>query len=261
MKIFVEVVFMANFVINFFILKTVAVWLNVKGRFVVATSCVGAIATTILPLLNLTMAGQLLFEIGIWTILLCFSFSFQKIRQFLKIFCVTILANFLFGGVAFFASNFNDNLFVVVMFVVAVFVFVKIAWKNFNKKCGIRKFKVDVTIFHKKKIVQCEAFFDSGNLLFDSLTNLPVNFVDKTIFEKIFGKIEDISQINADCVHFINLNTLSSSDKILVFQVERMIVNGVVVEKPMFGLSTADFAKNLESDVILHNQLAIKGVL
>ena len=104
---------------------------------------------------------------------------------------------------------------------------------------------------------------DSGNLLIDPLTQKPVHLINYKVFTNLFHNIgiEDIvfkteNLKKLSMAHYISFNTLNANDKILVFQIEQIVFEGKVLEKPILGLCLKNFNSAFESDIILHNEFA-----
>ena len=145
-----------------------------------------------------------------------------------------------------------------------VFATVLFLVKKFNRKKSIENFCFDVLIVIGERSCACKGFLDSGNLFFDPVTEKPVTLVNLKVFEKLFAdiKICDILMRSEKLktlkfAHFVSFNTLGKGDKILVFQVDKMVVEKRVFEKSLLGLSLKDFENTFGTDIILHNNFAV----
>lgn len=265
MKIVIEYVLLENFFINLIVLKTVELFLKEKGKFFWISACFGSALTLATPLLGLTTFGNFLLQAGFAIFYICISFKFSTFKKFLGLYACYFLSSFLYGGACyFFEGLFGITSLIIVLFVViVVFLFVKILLKKRQRKKDLENFCFDVEIETGGKDYSFKAFLDSGNFLFDPVTNKPVCLLNFKAFSTIFEdiEVEDILRKNNKIknlkfAHYINFNTLNNSDKILVFQVDAMKIGEKVFEKPTFGLSLKNFNQTFGTDVILHNAFA-----
>ena len=132
---------------------------------------------------------------------------------------------------------------------------------------SIDKFCFDVEIDAEHTKTYWKGFLDSGNMLFDPLTDSPVTLVNFKVFSSIFKDIdlqdvifrtEKLKKIKF--AHYINFNTLGNDNKILVFQVDKIVINGKKKKKATLGLSLKNFDKAFDTDIILHNNIASLGI-
>ena len=84
------------------------------------------------------------------------------------------------------------------------------------------------------------------------------------MFSKLFEKVglEDIllkgEKIDGlKLAHYINLSTLNNTDKILVFQVDTLLLNNKIYKNQILGLSFKNFNQTFGTDIILHNNFAM----
>ena len=263
MEIVVEYVLLENFFLNFITLKTVALIIKEKCKLFWLSAFICACLTVVMPLLNLSTVGGVLYQAGMTILAVCISFSFKTLRKFFKLFSGCFLVTCLYGGGCFFFERLFGIMTTLVFLVVIslMFVIVQIFFKWREKKQRVENFCFDVEISIGEQSFKWKAFLDSGNLLFDPLTKKPVSLVNFRVFSKLFKDIgvEDILRRTEKLkqlkfAHYINFNTLNNSDKILVFQVDKLsVIGGVVQEKATLGLALKNFNNMFGSDIILHN--------
>lgn len=195
----------------------------------------------------------------------CLTFKFCTFKKFLRIYFIYLLMILCYGGVCYFLSSFMLVQSHIVLVVSNALVFVAICFvsKWLSRKKRIENFCHELKIKHGAKIVDCKAFLDSGNLLVDPVTDRPVNLLNFKIFSKLFGEDVDLESVlkglgqkGAMLAHYISFNTLNKSDKILVFQVDEIRIDGKTEKNAMFGLSFKNFNQAFGSDVILNNAFA-----
>lgn len=262
MQIVVEYVFVENFLIGLIILKTVGMILREKGRWFFLSAALGACLTVVMPALYLSSLGWLFVEAGQAVLCVCISFKFKKIQKFFQIFCTYFAATFLYGGACYFFEELlgQKSFLLILGVIVGVFVVVKVVAKTYARKKAVDEFCFDVKIETDGRSGTWRAFLDSGNLLFDPVTDSPVCLINFRVFAALYNDIdlEDIIRRSEKLkmlkfAHYINFNTLGSENKILVFQVDRLVLEGQPHEKVTLGLCLKNFDDAFGSDIILHN--------
>ncbi len=266
MQIVVEYVLLENFLINLVILQTTKFLLHEKGRLFFLSAFLGACFTVVMPAFYLSSFGWLLVEIGQVVLCICISFKFKKLKKFIQIFCCHFAVTFLYGGACyFFEGLFGTRSFLLILcVVVATFCIVKGLAKVYARKRAVDNFCFDVEIEASGNKGKWRAFLDSGNMLFDPITDKPVSLINFRVFSALFKEVdlEDILRHtdklkNLKHAHYINFNTLGSDNKILVFQVDKLCLEGQVLEKPTLGLCLKNFDDAFGSDIILHNNMFV----
>ncbi len=266
MIIVVEYVLIENFLINLIILKTTSMLTKEGGRWLFLSAFFGACLTVAMPAMYLSAIGSFLVEVGVAIVSICISFKFKKIKKFAILFSTYFISAFLYGGACYFFESYFGitSLIVILAIVVTLFVIVRFVIKRINRKRAVEKFCYEVTLVSDGRETKWKAFLDSGNLLFDPLTNKPVTLINFKVFSSLFVNIEleDILRKsdklkNLNLAHYINFNTLGKGSKILVFQVDSLMVGEKVVEKATLGLCFQNFKEAFDSDIILNGDFAL----
>lgn len=266
MQIVVEYVLLENFLINLIVLKTTSLFLKDRGRLFFLSAFFGACLTAVMPFFYLSSVGWFLVEIGQAILSVCISFKFKKLKKFLQIFLCYFASAFLYGGACYFFEGFFGVRSVLIILAIISLVFFSVSFlvKKFFRKTSLDNFCFDVVIEANGQRGKWKAFLDSGNMLFDPVTDSPVSLINYRVFSTLFKEIdlEDVIRKSEKlktlpCAHYINFNTLGSDNKILVFQVDRLSVDGKETEKATLGLSFKNFNEAFESDIILNNSFAI----
>lgn len=129
-----------------------------------------------------------------------------------------------------------------------VFVYVFLIFgmiRYFFKTKRHKKFEYKITFYEKENVFSTIAYLDSGNFLEDSLTGLPIVIIDYNVFVHLSGLgIEDllINKCRLKNSHYINYSTISGSEKMLVFDVDRVEIDGQE-KKCHLGLNLKGFEK------------------
>lgn len=268
MKIVVEYVFLENFLINLIILKTITLVSKEKGRLFWLSALLGGALTVALPALRLSTLGAFLVQIGLSLLFLCISFKFKTFKKFVQLFLCYFVSAFIYGGACyFFEGLFGTKSMLILLAVITLLYFViRFLAKKITRKNGIENFCYEVEIESSGQKGKWKAFLDSGNLLFDPLTQCPVTLINFKVFSSLYKDIglEDILSKKTEKLkelkfaHYIAFNTLNNKDKILVFQVDKLCVGKQVLEKQTVGLTLTNFNQAFGTDVILHNNFALE---
>ena len=269
MQVVIEYVLIENFIINFFILKTCETFMKEKASLKILNCIFGAIFALAFPLFNLTVFGELLCKVLVGAIMVCISFSFKTIYRFLYIYFAFAMMTFVFGGVtsALMQLVGNTSVFVIITICGVAFACVNIFMRSYNKKKIIKNFRYCVRLFFNGKHIDETGYFDSGNILYDSITNKPIILITPSVFERVTGenyyefvlKNKDPASKLKNC-HYVAASTSMSQGKILVFELDKLQIiakdNEIKEYDGVFvGLSFADFSKSFDSDLLLHSSL------
>lgn len=257
-----------SFVINLLIIKTAEAFLKEKGRLFFLSAFMGACFAILSPHFYLNKIGNILFNLGanIWYV--CISFRFKTFKKFSQIYALQLISTLLYGGVCYIVSNFLPikTYWGLLAILICLYFIIKLLFRKIKRKEEVEKFCYDIEIENDGKVTTWKAFLDSGNLLYDPITQKPVCLVNFKAFTKIFDdvSIADIVTRSAKIkkikfAHYIAFNTLNNSDKILVFQVDKLKINTKEIEKATLGLVLKNFNQAFGSDVILHNNFAFGG--
>ena len=252
MEIIIEYVLIQNILIDMMIFKTTAAILKIKGRFFFLISVFASVFALILPLFHINGAPAFLIKICFGVLLVNLAFKFSSFKSLIKIFLVFLLTTFLYGGVAsFITQTFGEVTTLIILAVVTISYFVvRYLIKFLSKRKAVQNLCYDVELEVEGKRVRCRGFLDTGNFLVDPLTNRPVSIIDLSLFSKIFGqektielltKKVDVSKFASG--HFIKIGTVGKGDKVLAFEIDRMLLSGKeIVDKPMLALSYKNFS-------------------
>ena len=265
---YVEYIFAISFLLNYFI---VSLWLkaiNEKSQlklFCVSFTSVICSLIVVLKVLSIS-AFVILILTFLVNVLLCL--KTPKPKDFFVSFVVYFLSNFLFLGSAFLVKNFwGLSDVIVVIFASVLYVTISFAYIIINQKRVIKNFLLEVTLVDGENFTREDAYYDSGNLLYDPITHDPICLISPGAFSSLYDvdplsillKNYDITKLKNN--HYVEINSVSSKGKILVFNVEKVIVHAknqdLVFENACVGLSMTGFEKAMKSSVLLHSSQLI----
>ncbi len=114
---------------------------------------------------------------------------------------------------------------------------------HFYKVKKHKKFEYKITFYNKENVFSSIAYLDSGNFLEDDITKLPIVIIDYNTFLHISNfNIEDIlkNAVQLDNMHYVNYSTISGSQKMMVFSVDCVEIDGEKKEC-LLGLNLKGF--------------------
>jgi len=207
MVLYFDVVFLINLLMNYLILYFVALVLNLKRVF--GRLFLGAILGCLFLLSIVSEKCQVLqsfpLKIIISVIMILVSFRPKSFRDFLKILSFFYVISFMMGGGAlafFYFLNLRQNLitntliinnisvpwWILLVSALALFLFLKYLWPLLYSILSKDAYLALLTIVIDDKPLEITGLIDTGNDLFDPLSNYPVIIVELDAIKNFFSK-------------------------------------------------------------------------
>lgn len=241
MKVYIEFVIINNFAVTFLIARLSYLMVSefpVKRR-ILTSSAVGTAAAVFYPFIN----GAILLVIYKLMSGLIMSVILFKRKKLLRGTLFFFLLTFTFGG-AMFAVGYLVHGSVekaltlpfsqlpvgaIILGCYFLFILLKRALNKLFKTRDVKKFLYDAQIRLFGKNVDCKAFLDSGNRLYDDVSGLPIVIVgiktlsavltDEQMTQLVTGKAKEFKS-----AHYVECNCLGGKSKILVFRPDGLVV-------------------------------------
>lgn len=161
----------------------------------------------------------------------------------------------------------TTSVFVITLIAGVIFFLISLFLKIYHKQKIIKNFQYSVRLqFNGNSTIE-KGYFDSGNILYDTVTNKPIVLISPYVFERITGqnyfefvlKNEEPTKLLKNG-HYIPASTSMSQGKMLVFEVDNLQIfqkdNNIKEFQNIFvGLSFADFEKSFNTGLLLHSSL------
>lgn len=214
MTIYLDVILLENLCMNYIILFATALILKAKINKlrIVFASLLGGIYAILSFTPILEIYTNVIFKILISVIMIYIAFYPKDVKILLKQLLFFYLVSFAFGGCAFCLLYFikpQDILMrngyltgtypikIALLGGIVGFVIVNIAFKLVKGKISKKDMFCDVEIFLKGKSTKIKAMIDTGNLLKDPISSMPVIVVEKIKLEDIIpsGIINNLNTI------------------------------------------------------------------
>jgi len=246
-KLYVDVIFFENLVINYIILYLTKIFSrqNTSATKLFLGSFIGSFYV-ILFFFNISFILQsIILKIILSIVIILVCFAPLSAKKFFRILSLFYLISFIFGGASFaLLYLFNYNIKIIFLALIVSVILIYINWGSVTKISRNKKliYQIDIEIFNKH--AQVKAFLDTGNNLFDPLSNslvaivefsalcdiLPKEFEnifregEKDNIEKIYENIENRNWINR--IRLIPFMSIGKEKGILIgFKPDKFIIN------------------------------------
>ena len=205
MDFYIEYAIIDNLIVDYLLLKESAVIMKIKTKrfFLFLSAGIGTAFAIIFPFLDLEPVFSFFLKI-LCAFTMCFiAVKHRNLRSMIFYFNVFLLATFILGGTALgiiYLSGINELVqayyqtrAIPIGLAIAVIYLSFVAVKKFAVKiasgaitvCGL----IDCTLVIKGEKFKAKAFVDSGNLLSDRRTGLPVAVISPSFYSSITKKV------------------------------------------------------------------------
>ena len=205
MTIYLDVVIVENLIMDAMIIYATAIVLKVKIRHlrIIISSLIGAIYSVLSYISDLEIYNNLFLKIFLSIVMVYIAFSPQNIKTLMKQILIFYLTSFLFGGVAFALIYvikpqeilMKNGLFlgmyplktVFLGAIVATAILItafKVVKSNITKK----DMMCNISIELNNKTVNIKTMIDTGNMLKEPISGLPVIVVENTALYELIPK-------------------------------------------------------------------------
>lgn len=204
MTIYLDIIFVENMLMNYIILFATFIILKIKNKRqqmrLLLSSAIGSIYAVIVYLNIFNIYSNIIAKIILSIVMIYVAFNPLNIKQLLKQLLTFYLISFIFGGCTFAliyfikpeSAKMNNGVFVgiypmkvTLIAGVVAFLITQIAFKINKSKLDSKNTFVSIKIFYEEKILKVEALLDSGNMLKDPISGMPVIIIEKEILYKI----------------------------------------------------------------------------
>lgn len=195
MTVYLDIVFLENVIMNYIIIfaSCVVVKAEVKHWKILVSSSIGAIYTIVMYLNIIPIYSNFFMKLLLSFVMVYISFLPKSWKKLLKNLLIFYLVSFVFGGCVFALMYFVSPQLALIkngVFVGAYpikialigglisFVIIQISFKIVKTKLSKKDMIYDIEIIINKKGIKVRALLDTGNLLKDPITGIPVIVVE-----------------------------------------------------------------------------------
>ena len=214
MTIYVDVVLIENLIMNYIILFATDIILKNKSKFwrLLLASLIGAIYTVISYISNLKIYSSMILKMILSIIIVYVAFNPQNMKKMCKSLLIFYLTSLVFGGAAFALiyivkpqeTFMKNGLFLgayslktILLSGIVAFFIVITDFTVVKNKISKRDMFCNIKIKLNVKEIETKAMLDTGNMLKEPITNIPVIVVEHTLLyecvpKQILNNIEEI---------------------------------------------------------------------
>lgn len=204
MTVYLDIIFVENILMNYIILFATLIILKVKNKGqqirLLASSVIGSSYAIIVYLNIIPIYSNIITKIILSIVMIYVAFNPQNVKQLLKQLLIFYLTSFVFGGCAFALIYFikpervkmNNGVFVgtypikvTLIAGIIAFIITQIAFKINKIRLDSKNTFINIKIYYEEKIIEVKALLDSGNMLKDPISGMPVIIIEKEILHKI----------------------------------------------------------------------------
>lgn len=273
MVVYVEYVVIDNMVINILILLLTKylLKLNTKKIYITLSAMFGTLIAIISPLFNNTI--NLLIKIPLSVCMIYISFQPRRFKMFFAEILTFYISTFVMIGACLAVCEILGIKYIILSSVSyeyefpigfalgvcsIVFILTKNIFTYISKIHNNDKYLYKITLIEKEKTITTTAFLDTGNKL--NSNNKPISIINYKIFQKLYPKIllMDIllkKQLPLKNSTYFEVKSIGTPQKILIFEIEKIVINKREIENPLLGLSFENFEKTTRCDAIISTNL------
>lgn len=241
MTIYLDVILLENLVMNYIILYATGIInkLNLSKIRLLIASLLGSIYAVIVYMNILDIYSNIVFKIILSIVIIYIALNPKNLKTMLKQLLIFYLTSFVFGGCAFFLLYFikpEDILIrngiyigsypikIVLLGGIVGYIVLTLAFKIVKNRISRKDMFCKIKIYFQGKSIDVNALIDTGNMLKDPITAVPVIVVEKERLEKIIPleileNLEQIIQGNSEnLIEDESLSKYISKFKIIPFK-------------------------------------------
>ena len=286
MTIYIDIVIIENLIMNYIILLATGMVLKIeiKHMRLILASLVGAIYTVLVYMQIIPIYSNFLLKIILSFVIVYIAFRVQSIKQMWKNLLFFYLTSFVFGGTAFALLYivkpqeiwFQNGVFIgtypikiTILGAILGFAISSITFSLIKKRLTKKDMFCKISIFIEGKESNLKAMIDTGNILKEPITQIPVIIVEKRALShilspKILEHIDEILGGDADNIEpkyatrlrIIPFSSVGKENGILLgIKPDKVVVTTDETEETIrqviIGIYTKELSKRREYSALL----------
>lgn len=205
MTLYIDLVFLENVIMNYIIIFSTGTIckVNMKQIRILLASTLGAIYAIMLYIFKFNVYSNQITKIILTVCMVYIAFNSKSFKILMKQLIIFYLTSFCFGGAAYYLLYcVNPNLIktingvfvgtypikIAILGAILGFFIINVSFKIIKSKLSKSDIIYNIDIFYKNKKSNIKAILDTGNLLTDPITNIPVLIVEAQKLENIIPK-------------------------------------------------------------------------
>ena len=214
MTIYLDIIFLENLILNYIILIAVSIITKTKIKYIKTfmASLIGSVYAIFYYLFRMNLIFEFFMKILLSVIMVYVSYWPKNLKECLKKIIIFYLTSFVFGGGAIaiiymvnsgrisiqngiIIGSYSIN--TILIGISIAFIIIVISFKLVKAKISKKDLFCDIKIKINKKMIRTTAMIDTGNMLKEPITNIPVIVVEKDILNKA---IPEVILKNIECI-------------------------------------------------------------
>lgn len=267
-NVYLDVYFIFNFLMDFFVLFVTAIILKKKKQLIrlVFSACLGALYATVILVIHPAMIVQIIGTYFVMAeVMLYTTFGMKGVKQNLIglfwLYMITFITNGVLNTIYYgFGSNNsmiqkantktfgNINVYMVLTVIIVIAGIVQLIADKIRASLMEANNIFSVVIELDNKKIKATGIRDTGNSLIEPITKKPVSIIEEK--QLLPFKEQPVK------VLMIPYNSVGKKHGILKgFVADRMIIDGKVVEKPVIGIHKGRLSGDKKFNIILHPKI------
>lgn len=225
MTLYIDIIFLSNIIMNYIILFATGLIVvkKVKHTRIILSSIIGAIYSIMLYITNLKIYENQIIKFILSIVMVYIAFIPKDTRKMIKDIIIFYLTSFCFGGAAYYLlynvspgqiKTINGILLgsyplkIAILGGILGFFIINIAFKVVKNKIDKTSIIYDIEIVYQEKQVELKVLLDTGNLLVEPITKLPVVIVDSEKLKQILdlSSLEIMANANIEKIDLLEEN-------------------------------------------------------
>lgn len=264
MVIYIDILVVLNFFINFLVLSAAAALLHeeLSRLRLLLSGLFGGLYSLVILLPDMGEAVSVLIKIVGAAVMTLIAFRLNSARRFFRLFGCVCLISFAFAGLMLalyllfkpenMAVNngsvyFQISVRLFVVFAVACYLLIKLLLFLIRRYSPQDRL-CTVTVEWREKSVSVKALVDTGNSLTDVFTNKPVTTIEKTALKKVLPDENELKLLGKTCVVPVKtalgtglMNTVRADRMIIEYDKKRWVITSPVIALSESDLSSGDY--------------------
>ena len=280
MTVYIDVVFLENLILNVIILYATSLIakINLKIIRTLISACIGSIYAIMYYIFQIGLYSNIIFKFVLSVIMIYVAFNPKEFKTLLKVLILFYLTSFVFGGASLSVIylvnaqriNIQNGMIIgkytmntIFTGIIIAFIVIVIAFKIIKSKISKNDLFCDIRFKINNKEIKTKAMLDTGNLLKEPITNIPVVVVEHKLLYDVIpneildnienilgGDLEDISdEVKSDYISKLKVIPFTSLGKqngiLLGIKADELIVEEMNSEKKIDKVIIGIYNKEL----------------
>ena len=280
MTVYIDVVFLENLILNVIILYATSLIskINLKIIRTLISASIGSIYAIMYYIFQIGLHSNIIFKFVLSVIMIYVAFNPKEFKTLLKVLILFYLTSFVFGGASLSVIylvnaqriNIQNGMIIgkytmntIFTGIIIAFIVIVIAFKIIKSKISKNDLFCDIRFKINNKEIKTKAMLDTGNLLKEPITNIPVVVVEHKLLYDVIpneildnienilgGDLEDISdEVKSDYISKLKVIPFTSLGKqngiLLGIKADELIVEEMNSEKKIDKVIIGIYNKEL----------------